>query len=565
MAIFGRRRAENQCHPRVLALGASALALAVVFLGPGLHQGQQLSPAALAAVAEGAAPASSAPAAVGEAKTDSQVCDGWKPKNAVSCSLNGCDRLFRALQDENCRAALKSPTNARRVGAKLEKLGAKGAAFTFFRGADGYFFYNMACEDPNFKGRHENNMQRVMSSGDTHLENFGVIEQANGQLVWGVNDYDQAVTTPFIWDVKRGATANVLACEQQGFAGCADYARSWFRGYASIFAGNCTFTNQDRFVEGSRALQEESAGAVLALLTQTRAKRGGLAKMRAKLAKKIDFTTLRFLAKPGEVVPVARNRIPAFQAAVERYLFSGVSALALFSRESGFFKVLDAAQKFGSGTGSIGLDRYLVLVQGDGKLPRILEMKQVTESVVEKYINYRYTDWEEAGRVVYADKAGYPYANVFYGSVALNGIPFVVREKNAFKASIDWRTLEFAGLHHYAEATGRALALFHSKVACGSPECALDSPAQVDTEVCSGIQKSLRTPQMRAELENQVVAFAKAEAARQTKGQRLLSQALAGASEQVQSAPWMLLNSRDANQVCKNDALPPKQFNNFAQ
>src|SRR5205823_13444764 len=43
----------------------------------------------------------------------------------------------------------------------------------------------------------------VPSCGDAHLENFGTWRDAEGRLVWGVNDLDEAATLPFAADLVR--------------------------------------------------------------------------------------------------------------------------------------------------------------------------------------------------------------------------------------------------------------------------------------------------------------------------------------------------------------------------
>jgi len=52
----------------------------------------------------------------------------------------------------------------------------------------------------------------VLAVGDIHLENFGTWRDADGRLVWGVNDYDEAAEMPYVLDLLRLATSAVLAC-----------------------------------------------------------------------------------------------------------------------------------------------------------------------------------------------------------------------------------------------------------------------------------------------------------------------------------------------------------------
>jgi len=78
---------------------------------------------------------------------------------------------------------------------------------------------------------------RVLAVGDLHVENFGTWRDAEGRLVWGINDFDEAWRLPFTHDLVRLATsANVaiagehLAIEPAaaaeailaGYRGCLD-------------------------------------------------------------------------------------------------------------------------------------------------------------------------------------------------------------------------------------------------------------------------------------------------------------------------------------------------------
>jgi hypothetical protein len=51
----------------------------------------------------------------------------------------------------------------------------------------------------------------VLAVGDIHLENFGTWRDADGRLVWGVNDYDEAAEMPYALDLLRLATSGLLA------------------------------------------------------------------------------------------------------------------------------------------------------------------------------------------------------------------------------------------------------------------------------------------------------------------------------------------------------------------
>ncbi|MBH5370364.1 DUF2252 family protein [Bradyrhizobium glycinis] len=52
---------------------------------------------------------------------------------------------------------------------------------------------------------------RVLSVGDMHIENFGTWRDAEGRLVWGVNDFDEAASIPYPFDLVRLAASARLA------------------------------------------------------------------------------------------------------------------------------------------------------------------------------------------------------------------------------------------------------------------------------------------------------------------------------------------------------------------
>ena len=50
-------------------------------------------------------------------------------------------------------------------------------------------------------------MPTVMALGNVHRENFRIMPDVNGALIFGVNDFDETIYAPFTWDLKRGAVS----------------------------------------------------------------------------------------------------------------------------------------------------------------------------------------------------------------------------------------------------------------------------------------------------------------------------------------------------------------------
>lgn len=54
----------------------------------------------------------------------------------------------------------------------------------------------------------------ILAVGDLHLENFGTWRDAEGRLVWGINDFDEAHPFPVTMDLVRLATSILLAMDE---------------------------------------------------------------------------------------------------------------------------------------------------------------------------------------------------------------------------------------------------------------------------------------------------------------------------------------------------------------
>ena len=52
---------------------------------------------------------------------------------------------------------------------------------------------------------------RVLAVGDLHVENYGTWRDAEGRLVWGINDFDETFPLPYTVDLVRLAASTALA------------------------------------------------------------------------------------------------------------------------------------------------------------------------------------------------------------------------------------------------------------------------------------------------------------------------------------------------------------------
>lgn len=87
------------------------------------------------------------------------------------------------------------------------------SAFSFLRGT----FYRWAQVFPEVcPGLQQ--VPRILSVGDLHVENFGTWRDADGRLVWGINDFDETCIYPYTMDLVRLAASALLATREQRLA-----------------------------------------------------------------------------------------------------------------------------------------------------------------------------------------------------------------------------------------------------------------------------------------------------------------------------------------------------------
>jgi hypothetical protein len=88
----------------------------------------------------------------------------------------------------------------------------------------------------------------VLSVGDLHIENFGTWRDAEGRLIWGINDFDEAYPMPYTNDLLRLAASAILAIEGNHLSlDDQDACEAILAGYrAMLDQGGCPFVLAQR-------------------------------------------------------------------------------------------------------------------------------------------------------------------------------------------------------------------------------------------------------------------------------------------------------------------------------
>ncbi len=86
----------------------------------------------------------------------------------------------------------------------------------------------------------------LLAVGDLHVENFGTWRDADGRLVWGVNDFDEAYPLPYTGDIVRLATSAHLASAHLAISS-KDACEAILAGYqAALDSGGEPFVLEER-------------------------------------------------------------------------------------------------------------------------------------------------------------------------------------------------------------------------------------------------------------------------------------------------------------------------------
>ena len=295
------------------------------------------------------------------------------------------------------------------AGREPERLAMKyramrASTFAFLRGSC-HLFYDRLPSGGVFK-----TAPAVWVCGDLHLENFGSYKGDNRQVYFDVNDFDESALAPASWDLVRFLTSLQVGLEGMALreARVQVLCQAFVEAYASSLASGKAY-----WVE-----RDTAQGMVRELLDGLRART------------RVGFLGPRTLVKRGRRLLLAdgRKALPvdaAQRAAVENFM----REFAESQPQPAFFRVLDVARRV-AGTGSLGVDRFAILVQGKGSPDGnyLLDMKQALPSSLVPHLKLAQPRWNsEAHRVVELQRRQQAVSMAFLQPVLFTEAPYVLR------------------------------------------------------------------------------------------------------------------------------------------
>jgi uncharacterized protein (DUF2252 family) len=335
--------------------------------------------------------------------------------------------------------------------------------FAFFRGAVSLMAADLA--------RLPHSSLVVQLCGDAHVQNLGSFAAPDGKLVFDFNDFDETISGPWEWDVKRMATSLVLAGRESGHghAACKTAAETFVSSYCQAIEA---FSRQPILQVARHQIHREESVAPIhaALLQSERARPLDLLRKltepgRGRTQHSMESRPRRFRNQPPILRRIQGKDARAVLASITRYLDSlAPDRHHLFS----LFRPIDVAFKI-VGTGSIGLRDYIVLFEGNGlRDPLFLQIKQEVASAYAPFLAgasfvTAAPGHHQGRRVADGQRAIQPISDLLLGWTTIGAHQYLVRQLNDHKGKIDLQRLRGGGLQSLALVAGELLARGHAR------------------------------------------------------------------------------------------------------
>lgn len=257
--------------------------------------------------------------------------------------------------------------------------------------------------------------------GDMHLENLGSYKADNGVAYFNVNDYDECLLAPCLLDTYRliisviVSAANLKLSEAEARSLCNLYVDTYFKTLESGYI---------------RTLEKQTARGVIKKFLHNVSER-----------KRKDFLKSRIYKKKGRNKLIIDKEHTLLVSDEKKEEVTGhLNKWAAKKNDVAFYKVHDVAFRV-AGTSSLGMERYVILVEGLG-LPAggfLLDLKETAPSCAAKYVPSTQPKWKnEACRLVEIQRRILSAPPALLADIQLGEKSFILKELQPTADRIDY-------------------------------------------------------------------------------------------------------------------------------
>lgn len=213
---------------------------------------------------------------------------------------------------------------------------------------------------------------KIWVQGDLHAYNYGTFSNDAGELVYGLNDFDEGVISDYQYDIWRMATSLLLIAREN----CPskkkdkdlvakfekDLVVKFANAYLEQIDKICRNVKEKKVIYTAR---QTDAPLKCFMKEVKRKKAAARLKMLDKWTKDGLFdTSLEKLAQVSDKErAIIIEAIEGKDGTKSQYRKTLKGSLE--KKDASYFKVLDVAERLLAGTGSLGTKRYYVLIEGD--------------------------------------------------------------------------------------------------------------------------------------------------------------------------------------------------------
>lgn len=279
------------------------------------------------------------------------------------------------------------------------------SAFRFFRATSHLFNSDIPADSFLWESPHTWNV------GDLHIENFGSYKADNRVAYFDLNDFDECILAPNLVDLSR------LTCSLFVGAGFLKLNDAQVNQLVKTLMDAYAVTLSHGYI---RLLEQETATGIIHRLLRT-----------VKHRKRRSFLKSRVLYKKHTTKLCTTNpRIRKADKDTKVRISDAINSWAGTQPNPGFFNVLDVAHRL-AGTGSLGIERFTILVSGPGKPGKeyLLDLKRALPSTLQPRVAANQPLWpSEATRIVEVQKRIRAASPALLHPLNLSGGSYVLRE-----------------------------------------------------------------------------------------------------------------------------------------
>lgn len=387
------------------------------------------------------------------------------PRNTQS-SLGNIDRDPLPLIKASSEGRIKSLVELR-YGRMLV------SPFTFYRG-------NALLQAHDLAGTFSMGLISPIC-GDSHLMNFGGFATPERNLLFSVNDFDEAHPGPWEWDLKRlvasfliaardlrhGETVEedvcrqVVAAYQKTMAECAEQSalETWYESisYDDLLeqASKATLEHVERAIEKA---ERRTHAELLPKICERDAN--------GRLTIRDDLPEIFHLHNTTTLLDADDDwlRLSDWKPLYDTFMGDYRTTLQADRRELlSRFHAHDMAFKV-VGVGSVGTRCLVALLTDDQENPLFLQFKEARRSVLAGYVKTKSRVQHNGQRVVNGQRLMQSASDLFLGwTTGPSGRHFYVRQLRDMKVSAEIETFDAETFAAYGRTCGRALARAHAK------------------------------------------------------------------------------------------------------